>query len=101
MLEIAKSAGVKINYPYTDGTYQSCREFVNVTGGVGGIRKLSLSDKVIYDIFSDRIIKSASGNFNIKFLPGETKLFFVGNDSRVRQFRKAYLENKETGTVSK
>ncbi len=99
LLEIAKSAGVKINYPYTDGTYQSCREFINVTGGVGGIRKLSLSDKVIYDIFSDRIMKSASGNFNIKFLPGETKLFFVGNDSRVRQFRKVYLENKETGAI--
>lgn len=93
LLEIAKSAGVKINYPYTDATCQACREFICVTGGVGGTRQLMLSDKVIYDIFSDKIIKSADGKFNIQFLPGETKLFFTGNMARVQQFRKVYQEN--------
>ena len=93
LLEIVKTAGVKINYPYTDATYQACREFICVTGGVGGTRQLTLSDKVIYDIFSDKIIKSADGKFNIQFLPGETKLFFTGNMARVQQFRKVYQEN--------
>lgn len=91
--KIARAAGVAINYPYSDGTLQSCREFICVTGGVGGIRELALQNEYIYDIFSDRIIKAVDGKFKIRFLPYETKLLFAGKLDRVEKFRKIYLEN--------
>ena len=91
--KIAAAAGIRINYPYSDGSYQSCREFICVTGGVGGVRKLFLEDEAVYDIFSDRIVKSENGGLTLTFLPYETKLLFVGNMARVRQFRNAYQQN--------
>jgi hypothetical protein len=91
--KIAQFAGVEINYPYSDASWQSCKEFICVTGGVGGVRELSLPNECIYDIFSNRIIKKVDGKFEVKFLPYEVKLFFVGKLSRIQQFKQTYLEN--------
>ena len=91
--KIAELAGISINYPYSDSSYQSCKEFISVTGGVGGSRKLALKSEAIYDIFNDQIIKPLNGTFAVKFLPYETKLLFVGTTDRIQHFREAYLEN--------
>ena len=89
--ELIKAAGMKINYPYTDSTLQRCRNFISVTGGSGGRRQLFLPDtEVLYDIFSDRIIKPQNGIFEIVFLPYECKLLFSGKQTEAEKFRSIY-----------
>jgi len=89
---IAESSGIRIIYPYSDGSYQSCRDFVCVTGGIGGTRKLALDCEAIYDIFSDEIIRPVDGSFPVRFLPYETKLFFSGTLERAERFRGVYTQ---------
>ncbi len=90
MRQIARQAGVTVNFPYDDAYFQRNKYFWLVNSAAGE-RELTVGNhRSVYDVFNDSELPVANGKVTLSMSADETKLLLTDTPERIQEFRRHY-----------